>query len=178
MTAQGDSKGVVSPSCRTRLSQSTCSTNDLVLRLSRSRCPHLSSPALSSRSSPPSAFAPVLPTEPGLLPSPSIILVPKVKLSNNGIEPYEEDGDGSGWELRIEIDSGRRVWFRPRPFDSGTPTSLVGGVEVGMQDSTGYGDHMCAPRDSYLYESRHNIRAAQQHLLRDPSNQRHGPLLF
>ena len=32
---------------------------------------------------------------------------------------------------------------------------------------------MCAPRDSYLYESRHNICAAQQHLLRDLPNQRH-----
>lgn len=78
--------------------------------------------------------------EPGLLPSPSIILIPKAKLSNIGLGQYEEDGDGSGWRLCIEIDSGRRVWFPPRPFDGGTPTNLVGGVEVGTQDLTGYGE--------------------------------------
>jgi hypothetical protein len=80
--------------------------------------------------------AQVLPTEPSLLPSPSIILIPKAKPSNIGRGGYEEDGDGSGWELCIEIDSGRGVW----PFDGGTPTSLVGGVEVGTHDSTGYGE--------------------------------------
>jgi hypothetical protein len=72
-------------------------------------------------------MAPALPTEPGLLPSPSILLIPKANLSNIGLEPYEEDGDGRGWELCIEIDSERGVWFPPRPFDGGTPTSLIGG---------------------------------------------------
>ena len=46
----------------------------------------------------------VLPTEPGLHPSPSILLTPHTSLSNIRLKPDEEDGDGSGWELHIEID--------------------------------------------------------------------------
>jgi hypothetical protein len=72
-------------------------------------------------------IAPALPIEPGLLPFPSILLIPKANLSNIGLEPHEEDGDGRGWELCIEIDSEHGVWFPTRPFDGGTPTSLVGG---------------------------------------------------
>jgi hypothetical protein len=49
----------------------------------------------------------VLPTEPGLLPSPSILLILNASLSNIGLEPNEENG--SGWELRIEMDSEREV---------------------------------------------------------------------
>ena len=53
----------------------------------------------------------VLPTEPGLLPSPSILLSSHTSLSNIGLNTNEEDGDGSGWELRIEIGSERGVCF-------------------------------------------------------------------
>src|ERR1700691_5073837 len=42
-------------------------------------------------------IAPVLPTEPGFLPSPSILLIPNASLSNIGLEPNKEE-DGSGWE--------------------------------------------------------------------------------
>jgi hypothetical protein len=83
-------------------------------------------------------IAPVLPTEPGLLPSSSILLIPNVSLSNIGLEPNEEDG--SGWELCIEMDSEREVWFLSQSFDGGTSTSLVGedaGFEADWQAWTG-----------------------------------------
>ena len=51
----------------------------------------------------------MLPPEPGLVPSSSILLIPNTSLSNVGLEPNEEDG--SGWELRIQMDSEREVWF-------------------------------------------------------------------
>jgi hypothetical protein len=70
-------------------------------------------------------IAPVLPTEPGLLPSPSILLIPNASLSKIGLEPNKEDG--SSWELCIEMDSEREVWFPSRSFDGGTSTSLVDG---------------------------------------------------
>jgi hypothetical protein len=90
------------------------------------------SPAfISLRVSLPTA-APALPTDPGLLPSPSILLIPNASLSNIGLDPNDEEGDGSGWELCIEMDSERGVWFPPRPFEGGTPTSLVGG-EAGLE---------------------------------------------
>jgi hypothetical protein len=66
----------------------------------------------------------VLSTEPGLLPSSSILLIPNASLSNIGLEPNGEGG--SGWELCIEMDSEREVWFPSRSFDGGTSTSLVG----------------------------------------------------
>jgi hypothetical protein len=67
----------------------------------------------------------VLPPEPGLVLSSSILLIPNTSLSNVGLEPTEEDG--SGWELRIEMDPEREVWFPSRSFDGGTSTSLVDG---------------------------------------------------
>jgi hypothetical protein len=67
----------------------------------------------------------VLPTEPGLLLSSSILLIPNASLSNIRLEPNGEGG--SGWELCIEMDSEREVWFPSRSFDGGTSTNLVGG---------------------------------------------------
>jgi hypothetical protein len=54
-------------------------------------------------------ITPALPTEPGLLPFPLIFL--KANLSNIGLEPHEEDGDGRRWKLCIKIDLERGVWF-------------------------------------------------------------------
>jgi hypothetical protein len=85
------------------------------------------------------ATAPALPTDPGLLPSPSILLMPNANLSNMGLDPNDEDGDGSGWELCIDMDSDRGVWFPPRPFEGGTPTNLVGG-EVGLEAASAISD--------------------------------------
>jgi hypothetical protein len=70
---------------------------------------------------------PELPADPGLLPSPSILLIPNASLSNMGLDPNDPDGEGSGWELCMDMDSERGVWLPPRPFDGGTPTSLVRG---------------------------------------------------
>jgi hypothetical protein len=55
------------------------------------------------------ATAPALPADPGLLPSPSILLIPNANLSNMGLDPNDPDGDGSGWELCMDIDSERGV---------------------------------------------------------------------
>jgi hypothetical protein len=81
-------------------------------------------------------IAPAVPTNPGLLPSPSTLLIPNANLSNIGLNPNDDDGDGSGWELCIDIDS---VWFPPRPFEGGSPTSLVGG-EVGLEAAIAISD--------------------------------------
>jgi hypothetical protein len=75
-------------------------------------------------SAPPPALA--LPTDPGLLPSPLILLIPKASLSNIGLDPNNE-GDGSGCELCMDIDLDRGVWLPPLPFEGGTPSSLVVG---------------------------------------------------
>jgi hypothetical protein len=144
-------------------------------------------------------IAPALPTEPGLLPFPSILLIPRANLSNIGLEPHEEDGDGRGWELCIEIDSECGVWFPPRPF--GTPTSLVGGdagFDADMASSDWIIESMSSIQmrtfsdgwstirswwtrahrgDTYLYEWRHIIYACNPSLTtsapRSP-NERHG----
>jgi hypothetical protein len=64
--------------------------------------------------------------EAGLLPdSPSILLMVNAHLSTMGLVPNEEEGEGSGCEFVMNIDSDRGVWFPPRPFEGGTPTSLV-----------------------------------------------------
>ena len=55
------------------------------------------------------ATAPPLPADPGLLPSPSILLIPNANLSNMGLDPNDPDGDGSGCELCMDIDSERGV---------------------------------------------------------------------
>jgi len=87
----------------------------------------------------PATAAPALPADPGLLPSPSILLIPNASLSNIGLDPKDEDGEGSGWELCIDMDSDRGVWFPPRPFEGGTPTSLVGG-EAGLEAAIAISD--------------------------------------
>jgi hypothetical protein len=61
------------------------------------------------------------------LVAPSILLMPNAQRSSMGDTPWEEEGEGKGWEPVIKTDSGRGVWFPPRPRDGGTPTSLVGG---------------------------------------------------
>lgn len=76
---------------------------------------------------------PLSPREPGLLEASSelsILLMPKAHLSSIGLEPNEEEGEGRGWEPVMKTDSERGVWFPPRPFEGGTPTSLVGGEEA------------------------------------------------
>lgn len=74
----------------------------------------------------------------------SILLMPKAHLSSMGLEPKEEEGEGSGWEPVMYTDSERGVWLPPRPLEGGTPTSFVGGEEAltelassaSMMDST------------------------------------------
>ena len=66
------------------------------------------------------------PLAPALAP-PSILLMPKAQRSSIGDAPWDEDGEGRGWEPVIKTDSGRGVWLPPRPRDGGTPTSFVGG---------------------------------------------------
>jgi hypothetical protein len=74
------------------------------------------------------------PNEPGLLEESSegsSFVMPNAHLSRAGDEPNEEEGEGSGCEPVINTDSERGVWFPPRPFEGGTPMSLVGlGLEM------------------------------------------------
>ena len=69
----------------------------------------------------------LLPTLPGPLVAPSILLMPNAQRSKCELEPKEDDGDGSGCEPVMNTDSERGVWLPPRPRDGGTPTSRVGG---------------------------------------------------
>jgi hypothetical protein len=68
-------------------------------------------------------------------PSPSILLMVNANLSNMGLEPKEEDGDGRGCEPVMNTDSERGVWLPPRPFEGGTPTSLVGGERACCEEA-------------------------------------------
>lgn len=87
------------------------------------------------------------PKEPGFdVVSPSILLMPNASLSNLGLLPndMDEDGDGSGRDPVMRIDSERGVWLPPRPLEGGTPISREGGgvalaeaaVSASMMDST------------------------------------------
>jgi len=60
--------------------------------------------------------------------SPSIFDIPNAHLSSIGLLPNDEEGDGRGCEPVMKTDSDLGVWFPPRPFEGGTPTSRVGGV--------------------------------------------------
>ncbi len=62
-----------------------------------------------------------LPADPGLLPSPSILLIPNAHRSRCDDDPYDELGDGSGWDPVMKTDSDLGVWFPPRPREGGTP---------------------------------------------------------
>jgi hypothetical protein len=96
--------------------------NDMRLRPSRSQRPRSFISLIVSLGT----IAPALPTEPGLLPSPSILLIPNASLSYIGLEPNKEEG--SGWELYIEMDSEHGGTLIPPStfFDGGTPMRLVG----------------------------------------------------
>ena len=75
------------------------------------RCKVTTSPTCSSIPLPiPPGIAPALLTEAGLLPSPSIILSQMPSSSDICLE-LNEDGDESGWELCIEIDSEWAIGF-------------------------------------------------------------------
>jgi len=69
-----------------------------------------------------------------LFSCPSIFDMPNAHLSNIGLLPKDEDGDGRGWDPVIKMDSDLGVWFPPRPFDGGTPTRRVGGVLAVAQE--------------------------------------------
>jgi hypothetical protein len=43
------------------------------------------------------------------LAPPSILLMPKAQRSSIGEAPWEEEGDGKGWEPVMKTDSGRGV---------------------------------------------------------------------
>lgn len=77
--------------------------------------------------------------------SPSILVMPNASLSNTGLLPKdEEDGDGSGCDPVMKMDSERGVWLPPRPLEGGTPMSREGGevalaeadISAWMTDST------------------------------------------
>ena len=61
-----------------------------------------------------------------------ILLMPKDNLSIAIVELKEEDGEGSGWEPVMQIDSERGVWLPPLPFEGGTPTNRVGGAGLAV----------------------------------------------
>ena len=88
----------------------------------------------------------LLVNEPGLLTlsPPSILLIPNAQRSRCVVEPYEELGDGRGWDPVMKIDSARGVWFPPRPREGGTPTSRVGG---------GVADADCAASSASMTDS-------------------------
>lgn len=68
-----------------------------------------------------------LPTLPGPLGAPSILLIPNAQRSRCEVDPNDEDGEGRGCEPVMNTDSERGVWLPPRPREGGTPTSRVGG---------------------------------------------------
>jgi len=76
-------------------------------------------------------------TDDGLLApsSPSILVMPNAHLSNIGLLPKDEDGDGRGCEPVMKIDSDLGVWLPPRPLEGGTPTRRVGGVLALAEDA-------------------------------------------
>jgi hypothetical protein len=87
------------------------------------------------------------PKDPGFdVASPSILLMPNASLSNLGLLPKDKDeeGDGSGCDPVMNIDSGRGVWLPPRPLEGGTPINREGGgvaleeavISASMIDST------------------------------------------
>lgn len=55
------------------------------------------------------------------------MLMPKPQRSSMGEAPCEEEDDGNGWELVIKTESGRGVWFPPRPREG----DEFGGCAVG-----------------------------------------------
>lgn len=67
------------------------------------------------------------PREPGLEVV-SILVMLNASLSSMGLLPKEEEGDGSGWDTKM--DSERGVWFPPRPLEGGTPMRRDGGDVV------------------------------------------------
>jgi hypothetical protein len=58
----------------------------------------------------------------------------KASLSNMGLLPKDEEGDGSGCDPVMKTDSERGVWLPPRPLEGGTPISREGG-EVALADA-------------------------------------------
>jgi hypothetical protein len=66
---------------------------------------------------------------------PAILDMPNAHLSNMGLLPKDEDGDGRGCDPVMKIDSDLGVWLPPRPLDGGTPTRRVGGVLALAEDT-------------------------------------------